>query len=81
MEGLDIKDVISSKCIKKYKTGYWKAQFNLLKSDRYMVEVYWFPYYLEGENNKSWFGIYNNKSDAEKIYQDINIKRLRRILK
>jgi len=81
MEELDIKDVIDSKCIKKYKNGYWKAQFNLLESGRYMVEVYWFPYYLESENNKSWFEIYSNKSDAEKIYQDTNIKRLRRILK
>ena len=81
MEGLDIKDVINSKCIKKYKTGYWKAQFNLLESGQYMVEVYWFPYYLEGENNKSWFEIYNNKSDAEKIYQDIDIKKIKEDLR
>lgn len=77
MEALDIKEVIGSRCIKEYKTGYWKAQFNLLESGQYMVEVYWFPYYLEANNNKTWYEIYDNKSDAEKSYQDVNVNILK----
>ena len=78
MENLDIKDVIDSKCIKKYKIGYWKAQFNLLENGQYMIEIYWFPYYLEKANNKNWHKIYNNKSEAEEKYQSINLKDLRK---
>jgi len=81
MEALDIKEVISSRCIKEYKTGYWKAQLNLLESSQYMVEVYWFSYYLESGNNKNWFKIYDIESDANKKYRSINLKILRRILK
>jgi hypothetical protein len=78
MEGSDIKNVIDSKCIKEYKTGYWKAQFNLLENGKYMVEIYWFSYYLEKANNKNWHSLYDNEFDAEEKYRNINLKDLRR---
>lgn len=75
---LGIEEVISSKCIKEYKTGFWKAQLNRLESGRYMVEIYWFNYYLEKLNDKNWYGLYDNRFDAEKEYENINLSNLRR---
>lgn len=78
MEDFDIKNVIDTKCIKKYKTGFWKAQLNLLEDGRYMIEIYWFPYYLEKTDNRNWHKIYNNESEAEKEYKNVNLYNLRK---
>lgn len=70
---MDIKEVIASKSIKENKSGYWKAQLNLLNNNKYMIEIYYFPYYLENDNNKYYSKIYDNESKAEKVYQNIKI--------
>jgi len=75
-EDLEIKEVIASKCVKEYKTGYWKAQLNLLESGKYMVELYWFNYYLESSKEENWYETYNNKLNAEESYKKINLKLL-----
>jgi len=74
------REVIGSKYIKERKTGAWKAQINELEDGKYLVEVYWFPYYNECNKGVYLYKLFNSEEEAQKLYDILTFNNMKKLL-
>jgi len=77
----DTEEVLASAYIQELKTGAWKKQLNRMTDEKFMVEVFWVPWYLEAERPERWEKWFDTENEATVFYKELgNMKQVRKMM-